>query len=401
MRAKGVIALVDGEHHPAAVREALEGLDRPLAGVVFCGGEEKLGSGSLDELYGMRVETEPEAALARLAPEAAAVVDLSDEPVLHAAVRFRLAAIALHHGLAYEAPGMRLEPPVYERVGFEGPKLAVIGTGKRTGKTAVAGHWAALLRDRGADPAMVCMGRGGPGEPRVARPDTSLEDLLALADAGEHAASDYLEDAVLAGVPAVGCRRVGGGPAGEPAESNVAEGAALAADLQPGTILFEGSGAAIPPVEVDRTVCVAGGGPADPFREYRLLRADLVLVAEGADAPPAAETLRLTLRPESAEPLPAGARVALFTTAARECAGVEPVVVSSNLARRDALAADLDRAVVEGCDVFLTELKAAAIDTVARRARDQGARVVFVRNRPVGVDGDLDAALVKLYSDAA
>jgi hypothetical protein len=44
-------------------------------------------------------------------------------------------------------------------------------------------------------------------------------------------------------------------------------------------------------------------------------------------------------------------------------------------------------------------LKAAAIDTVATRARSEGVRVAFVRNRPVG-DG-LDEALVKLYEDAA
>jgi hypothetical protein len=30
------------------------------------------------------------------------------------------------------------------------------------------------------------------------------------------------------------------------------------------------------------------------------------------------------------------------------------------------------------------------------RARREGARVVFLRNRPVGVDGDLDAALLEL-----
>ncbi|MGH2740991.1 MAG: hypothetical protein ACRDN8_00630, partial [Thermoleophilaceae bacterium] len=71
----------------------------------------------------------------------------------------------------------------------------------------------------------------------------------------------------------------------------------------------------------------------------------------------------------------------------------------ANLARRAALADDLDRAVREGCDVWLTELKAAAVDTVAARARAEGARLVFVRNRPVG-DG-LDDALVKLYRDAA
>ena len=70
---------------------------------------------------------------------------------------------------------------------------------------------------------------------------------------------------------------------------------------------------------------------------------------------------------------------------------------STNLARRSALAAELDRAAAERCDVYLTELKAAAIDTVAMRARAEGARVVFIRNRPIGIDD----ALVKLYRDAA
>jgi len=81
--------------------------------------------------------------------------------------------------------------------------------------------------------------------------------------------------------------------------------------------------------------------------------------------------------------------VALFTTGAPACEGVEPLVASVNLARRGALADDLERAAAAGCDVYLTELKAAAIDTVARDAAAKGARVVFVRNRPVGVDDAL------------
>jgi cyclic 2,3-diphosphoglycerate synthase len=388
-----VIALIDGEHHPAAVREALERLD--LAGVVFCGGEEKLRPGSLERHYGRAVETDPERALRRLAPAADAVVDLADEPVMTTNRRLRLAALALHLGLRYEAPGMRFEPPRYQPVPFDGPKLAVIGTGKRTGKTAIAGHWAALLREKGADPVIVCMGRGGPAEPHLAAADTGLRELLAIAEAGDHAASDYLEDAVLAGVRTVGCRRVGGGLAGEPAESNVAAGAALAASLDPGVIVFEGSGACIPPVDVDRTVCLVGAGPPEPFADYRLLRADLVLAFEGGQAPSGA--LPFSFRSEPAEPPPADARVALFTTGAPAVAGVEPVLVSANLGRRAALAGDLERAVAERCDVYLTELKAAAIDTVAVRARAEGARVIFVRNRPVGVD----EALVKLYRDAA
>jgi cyclic 2,3-diphosphoglycerate synthetase len=137
-----------------------------------------------------------------------------------------------------------------------------------------------------------------------------------------------------------------------------------------------------------------GAGADQPFADYRLMRADLLLAAEGAAAPPAA--LRFELRPEPAEPLPDGGRVALFSTSDVVPEGVEPVVASAALARRAALAQDLDRAAAEGCDVYLTELKAAAIDTVAERAEREGARVVFVRNRPVGVDADLDAALVKL-----
>jgi cyclic 2,3-diphosphoglycerate synthase len=392
MPAVPVIALIDGEHHPEAVREVLASLD--LAGVVFCGGEEKLGPGPLEEHYGRPVETEPEEALRRLSHGAEAVVDLADEPVLPPRAKLRLAALALHLGLRYEAPGLRLDPPHYAPVDFEGPTLAVIATGKRTGKTALACHMARLLREQ--EPVIVCMGRGGPPQPVVASPEISLDDLLAIADGGAHAASDYLEDAVLAGVRTVGCRRVGGGLAGAPAESNVPEGAALAASLGPGLILFEGSGSCIPPVEADRTVCIVGPGEPEPLSEYRLRRADLVLAREGAVAPPGA--LRFELRPEPAEPLPEGARVALFTTGASRCEGVEPVVASTNLARRAALADDLDRAVEQRCGVWLTELKAAAIDTVAARAREEGARVAFVRNRPVG-DG-LDETLVKLYRDA-
>ena len=194
------------------------------------------------------------------------MIDLADEPVLPASAKLRLAALALSLGLRYEAPGPRLEPPRYEPVPSTGPKLAVIGTGKRTGKTAVASHWATLLREAGEAPVIVCMGRGGPAEPRVAEASTALADLLAIAAEGGHAASDYLEDAVLAGVRTVGCRRVGGGFAGAPAESNVVAGAALAASLDPGAIVFEGSGACIPPVEVDRTVCVIGAGPARAVR---------------------------------------------------------------------------------------------------------------------------------------
>jgi cyclic 2,3-diphosphoglycerate synthetase len=411
------IALIDGVHHPAAVRDALDRVERErgLAGVVFCGGEEKVTPDMLaspERHWGRPVVAgDPDEALRRLAAGslASVVVDLADEPVLPPPAKLRLAARALHLGLAYEAPGTRLTPPRYEPVPFDGPKLAVIATGKRTGKTAVAGHWAALLRERGADPVVVSMGRGGPPQPELAEAGITIDELVELAEAGRHAASDYLEQAAIAGVRAVGCRRVGGGLAGEAYESNVPEGAELAASLRPGAIVFEGSGSTVPPVEVDHTVCIVGQEPdaLGALGLYRLWRAELALLMElGGEGPERGPELgetpaiRCTLRPEPAEPLPDGARVAVFSTGADVCAEVEPVVASQALSNREQLERDLERAASEGCDVYLTELKAAAIDTVARRARERGARVVLVRNRPVGIDGDLDAALLGLSRHA-
>ena len=282
---------------------------------------------------------------------------------------------------------------------FDGPKLAVIATGKRTGKTAVAGHWAALLRDEGADPVIVCMGRGGPAEPRVAEAAPSLDELIAIAESGSHAASDYLEDAVIAGradgrLPAGGRRLRGRAVRVERARGRRARGLA-----RPGRDRLRGLGRVHP---------ARGGGPdgvhprapgrPEPFAEYRLARADLVLAAEGAPDPPP-DAIPFTLRPEPFEPMPEGARVAVFTTGATLRGGRRRARCSSpptwRAARRSA--AELDRAAAERCDVYLTELKAAAIDTVALRARAEGARVVFIRNRPVGIDD----ALVKLYRDAA
>ena len=121
------------------------------------------------------------------------------------------------------------------------------------------------------------------------------------------------------------------------------------------------------------------------------------LMAQALSAIALSQERSFELRPEPVEEVSADARVAVFTTGADEVHDIpDPVLVSANLARRGALAADLDRAAAERCDVYLTELKAAAIDTVALRARDEDVRVVFIRNRPTGIDD----ALVNLYRDA-
>ena len=133
----------------------------------------------------------------------------------------------------------------------------MIGTGKRVGKTAVTGHIARLLaRDRRRRGRRD--GAWGAGRARAGRDTADASPTcVALSRAGRHAASDHLEVAALAGVPTVGCRRAGGGMAGAPFASNVLEGARVAAALEPDVVVFDGSGAAIPPIATSARMLVA------------------------------------------------------------------------------------------------------------------------------------------------
>src|SRR5207253_363786 len=163
-------------------------------------------------------------------------------------------------------------------------------------KTAVAGQLARLAASE-RDVVVVAMGRGGPAEPEPAEAGPGPAELLERSRAGYHAASDYLEDAALAGVETIGCRRCGGGLAGVP-------------------------------------------------------------------------VVPVLLRPRPAEPVE-GRRAAVFTTAPaeaheqierwlRERHAVEVVSVSGNLADRAALRRDLSS--LPEVDVYLVEVKAAALD---------------------------------------
>jgi cyclic 2,3-diphosphoglycerate synthetase len=73
---------------------------------------------------------------------------------------------------------------------------------------------------------------------------------------------------------------------------------------------------------------------------------------------------------------------------ALQSAGCEVVAVTHRLSDRAALAKEIDEA--PAFDVLVTELKAAAIDVAAERARARGASVVFADNRPETLDGDGD-----------
>jgi cyclic 2,3-diphosphoglycerate synthase len=411
-----ILVLVDGEHHPDVVEATVASLaagNGEVVAAVYLGGGEKL-TRSLN--VGVPVYcSQPEDALREAIRRTAAdtVVELTDEPVVDPVMRLRLAGIAVAAGLDYVGGGYRLDALRRPRL-TRRPTLAVIGTGKRTGKTAVAIEIARTWRRWGLEPCVVTMGRGGPATPIVigAGLECSTDYLLELRARGLHAASDYVEDAVFSGCATVGTRRIGAGLTGVTFHDNFADGVALAEGLHPDVILLEGSGTAIPPAAADATVLVTSDAlPSEFVAGYlgpmRIELADaVVVVGAGTRAHqmrslihgvrPDVPVMTAALEPESTVPV-AGRSVFVATTApdpiapvieqALLGAGADRAIVSTSLADRDRLAAAL--AALDGVDLVLTELKAAAVDVVVGHAEALGIEVGLLHNRPV-VDGGVE-----------
>lgn len=427
---KRALALIDGEHYPPVVRFALGELarDYDVVAAVFLGGAEKIDLAQGLEAYGVPVATGLDT-LATLRDALAThgadiVIDLSDEPVISSADRFEIASVVLAAGAQYRGADFVFDPPSTAGGAPATPAtpvLAVIGTGKRVGKTAVSADIARRLKAAGRDVVVLAMGRGGPEAPEVIHGDRialSTEDLLAAARAGKHASSDNYEDAVMSRVTTVGCRRCGGGMAGATFFGNVVQGAAIADALGKEILIAEGSGAAIPPVAFDAAVLVVGAGRGesyvrDYFGPYRVAQADLVVIA-GAEEPvasaadvaairvavaaqrPELPVVATTFRPQPVASV-AGRRVFFATTAPVSILprlaehltsehGCEVVAASPNLSDRVRLREDMAAHAGE-YDLLVTELKAAAIDVVAAAGEEAGVETVLCDNVPVAVDG--------------
>ena len=398
------IFLIDGEHYPPVVLDAIRSVEKSLGAegvaAAFLGGTEKLKGGTdygMPLVHGEDPVSAVHKALSRYNAEL--VVDLSDEPVVGYRERMRIASTVLAAGARYVGADFEMRPPEFHPVS-EKPSLAVIGTGKRVGKTAVSGYLARLLAREGFDPGVVSMGRGGPPHPEVIeghKLTVGSDYLLEALERGAHAASDYYETAALSRVTTVGCRRCGGGLAGEPFVSNVLEGAALANTLETGITVFDGSGAAVPPVEVDRRILVAGAHQDIEYivgylGTYRVLISDVLLLTMSeepmADEAKVEEIMRrvkeikpdIQVVPTVFRPRPvgdiSGLKVAYASTAPasvlpkladhlEERYGCVVVGASGNLSDRGRLADDLDE--MDDAEAYLTEIKAAAVDVVTRR----------------------------------
>jgi cyclic 2,3-diphosphoglycerate synthetase len=437
--------VVDGEHYPPVVQSALEGIEgagHEVLAAVLVGGLEKLPAGGIAAYGDTRVigGKDPRGALAgaiaELGPDA--VLDLSDEPVLDYRRRLELAAVALAAEVPYEGADFVLQPPQRPALATK-PSIAIVGTGKRTGKTAVAGFTARTLTAAGYQPAIVAMGRGGPPEPEVLHGESiSLEpeDLLALAEAGKHAASDYVEDALLGRVATVGCSRCGGGIAGGVQISNVGRGVELANDLPGDLLIFEGSGSAIPPVRADVTGLIVPASIPEEYLAgylgpYRLLLADFVVVTmceepfgspskissltaliegawrrgdEGMSAQEGIRIVRSVFRPTPTKDV-SGRRTFIATTAPEaaggsirehleEKHGCEVVGISHSLSDRTKLIDELD-GLGGRADVLLCEIKAAGIDVATRTAIEEGLEVIYMDNVPHGLADDDVSELIR------
>ncbi len=420
--------MIDGEHYFPVIQQ---GLDRvasdpafELVAAVFIGGTEKVTDSTNLDGFGVPVilESDPLAGIAKAIDQhkPAVFIDLSDEPVVGYKERFEFACRILKADISYKGSDFLFEPPIFEDIVHK-PSISIIGTGKRTGKTAVSAYICRELKTEGFHPCVVAMGRGGPAEPEVIQGSEiklTPEYLLSLSRQGRHAASDHYEDALMSRVTTVGCRRCGGGMAGQVYVSNVADGARIADGLPEEFIVFEGSGAAIPPIRTDATVVIAGAGQPEDyilgnFGPYRLSLAGLAVLTmceeplasadkvarltEGIKAAvPGIKVVQTVFRPKPLDDI-AGRRVFVATTAPAGVGGImrdylaaeygcEVVGISHHLSNRPLLQADL--AAAAPADVIMTELKAAAVDVVTGYGLDNGLDVVYMDNSPVTVGGD-------------
>jgi cyclic 2,3-diphosphoglycerate synthetase len=427
--------LIDGEHYPPVVVDAMQSVQQSLraegVAAAFLGGTEKIRDG-FDYGVPLVEDTDPVSAVEKALAdyEVDVVVDLSDEPVIGYRERMKIASLALYAGARYLGSDFELKPPDLRPVSTK-PSLAVIGTGKRVGKTAISGYLARLLAREGFEPGVVSMGRGGPSRPEVIeghKMEVGSEYLLEALGRGAHAASDYYETAALSRVITVGCRRCGGGLAGEPFVSNVLEGAEIANGLDTRVTVFDGSGAAMPPVRVERRVLVAGANQ-DPeyivgfLGTYRLLLSDLLLLTMSEEPMAGSEKVEglvravrkvrpdLSVIPIVFRPRPVGKvdgmRVGYVSTAPpaildtlskylEEHYRCEVVATSGNLSDRKRLVADLEE--MSGVEAYLTEIKAAAVDIVTRQGSEEGKPIFYCDNDPVG-EG-LDQELLGLAREA-
>ena len=432
---KKAICLVDGEHYPPVIQGTIKSLEKKQVDVralFFLGGTEKI-KNIESELSGLtencRLVMNPDKSNFQKLDKTIRdmdvdiIIDLSDEPVVDYKSRYEIASVTLKNRVAYLGADFFMTPPEQKEI-LTKPSISIIGTGKRIGKTAMGVTISRILKKNDFDPVVVCMGRGGPAEPEIVNADEmdmNADTLLEVAEQGHHAASDYWEDALLGKIKTVGCRRCGGGMAGNPFYSNVLQGAKIADDLDKKFVVMEGSGSTFPPVQTNKTITLIGGSQPlwkifEYLGRYRIMLGDLVIVTMCEKPMADKEKIKAIengikeINPDAdialtvfrSEPMGdiSGKKVFIATAAKADTKDLivgpleqnydcEIVGYTNSLSNRDQLAKDLEEG-LKNADVLLTEIKAASIDTAARKAKKMGVEIIFMHNKAVVNGGTVD-----------
>jgi cyclic 2,3-diphosphoglycerate synthetase len=446
-----MVCLVDGEHYLPVTKSAIDTLNNlehiDVVAVIFIGGTEKLKTDNADlysEMMGLPVhfgENKSEIPYNLITEiirkyHADSVMDLSDEPVLDYTKRFNIASRILAEGIPYEGPDFKFEPITQYEV-CEKPCLKILGTGKRIGKTAVSGYLSRLIDKLGYEPCVVAMGRGGPEEPEVVHGDTfeiTPEFLIEQSEKGVHAASDHWEDALMSRILTIGCRRCGGGMAGEVFLTNMKKGAQIANSVENKFVIFEGSGAAIPPIKTNKNIVLIGANQPlmnikNFFGPFRINLADLIILTMCeepmashdkikeienfiSEINPNSKIISTVFRPKPLGDIK-GKKVLFATTAPSSVKDVlvsylekeyscEVVATTPYLSNRPLLQKDIQKN-INNVDVMLTELKAAAVDVATKDSLDAGLEVIYCDNIPLPISSNypnLSESIIEIVDGA-
>ena len=428
-----MLCLVDGEHYLPVTQESIKLLNNlehiDIVAAVFIGGTEKLrddSEESYSEVLGIPVQFAktkdiPYDLIVDMIKEydVDTVMDLSDEPILDYPKRFNIACKVLAQDVSYEGPDFKFDPITQYKV-MEKPSLKIIGTGKRIGKTAVSGFVSRLIDKNGYEPCVIAMGRGGPEEPEIVHGEEleiTPEFLLEQSQNGVHAASDHWEDALMSRILTIGCRRCGGGMAGEVFLTNMKKGAKLANEVNSKFAIFEGSGAAIPPIKTNKNIVLIGANQPlnnikNYFGPYRIGLGDLIILTmceEPMCSPekreyleefikeinPEAKLISTVFRPKPLNDI-SGKKVLFATTAPESIEqelvsyletnyNCEVIGTTPHLSNRPLLKKDIEK-YIDKVDIMLTELKAAAVDVATKYSMEKGLDVVYCDNIPVPIN---------------
>ncbi len=425
------MALIDGEHYIPVLKGALNYVrenypEYELVAAVFLGGTEKIGTPEdvkkaldIPVIIGKQVPPIKEIVETAKKYNIDVAIDMSDEPVVDYEKRFMIASALMAIGVRYVGADFEFKPIDFQDVA-EHPSLKCIGLGKRVGKTAISMYTAYILKQMGRKPCVVKAARGGPEKPTALFGDRlklTPEFLLSEADKGKHAASDYYEEALMAGIIAVGARRCGGGMVGKPFYSTEVEAVKYANTLPVDFIIVEGSGTTVPAVYTDATELVVSAlTPPEHvssfFGPYRVKISELIVITMAEEynkdkveklrelikeLNPEAMVSEVVLRPKPLGDI-RGKKIVYASVAPEEALekaiipyieekyGAEVIGYTRWLSNRPKLRKDLEE-LLPKADVLVTELKAAAVDVATRMALSMGKEVVYVWNIPVTVGG--------------